>query len=150
MVPTAPPFKPMKKDGKRLLRSCTIHSVQIPLKCQICQHRNNIFILMNGGLQVRKLVCKIRMNILIVFPWLLQCSAWHRNLYRQLEAVPVITLSWEVRDGLRASLYLPLLQDDSDLWQKCERDALITSSRSAKVHLLVPEGPSSVWVSSVT
>lgn len=105
---------------------------------------------MNGGLQVRKLVCKIRMNILIVFPWLLQCSAWHRNLYRQLEAVPVITLSWEVRDGLRASLYLPLLQDDSDLWQKCERDALITSSRSAKVHLLVPEGPSSVWVSSVT
>lgn len=150
MVSTSPPFKLMEKDGKCLLRSCTIHSVQILLNCQICQHRKNIFILNNGDLQVRKLVWKIWMKSLIVFPWLLQCSAWHRNLYRQLEAVAVITLNCEVRDGWRVSLYLPLLQDDSDLWQKCERDTLITSSRSAKVHLLVPEGLSSVWVSSVT
>lgn len=66
---------------------------------QICQQRNNNFILKNGGLQVRKLVWKIWMKVLIVFPWLLQCSAWHRNLYRQLEAVAVITLSCEMRDG---------------------------------------------------
>jgi len=39
------------------------------------------------------------MNSLIVIPQLLQFTAWHRDLYRQLQAVSVNTLS---REGMAA------------------------------------------------